>query len=161
MKNFKRDFKGGGSRGGRGGSPTWKGNTGAAGRTESFKATCGDCGKDCTVPFKPSGRKPVLCSMCFRDSDHPSSNKGYNKDKSQFNRSSGRPAFDKPRFNRSSDRPSSDKPSYQSIEQAPRQKIGPSLKEEIKSINDKMDKILKLLSKSETGEKEDNFNFKN
>ncbi|MDD4290343.1 MAG: hypothetical protein PHH83_03680 [Patescibacteria group bacterium] len=30
-----------------------------------FKAVCGECGKDCEVPFKPSSDKPVLCSVCF------------------------------------------------------------------------------------------------
>jgi CxxC-x17-CxxC domain-containing protein len=31
-----------------------------------FKAVCSECGKDCQVPFKPSGEKPVYCSDCFR-----------------------------------------------------------------------------------------------
>jgi CxxC-x17-CxxC domain-containing protein len=26
---------------------------------------CDQCGKDCQVPFKPTGDKPVLCSECF------------------------------------------------------------------------------------------------
>lgn len=29
------------------------------------QATCEKCGKSCTVPFKPTGRKPVFCSDCF------------------------------------------------------------------------------------------------
>ncbi len=29
------------------------------------QATCSDCGASCEVPFKPTGRKPVLCSDCF------------------------------------------------------------------------------------------------
>jgi CxxC-x17-CxxC domain-containing protein len=28
-------------------------------------ATCAECGKDCQVPFKPSGDKPVLCKDCY------------------------------------------------------------------------------------------------
>ncbi len=28
-------------------------------------ATCASCGSDCQVPFRPNGRKPVLCSNCF------------------------------------------------------------------------------------------------
>jgi len=31
--------------------------------------TCDKCGKECQVPFKPSGDKPVLCSDCFRKSE--------------------------------------------------------------------------------------------
>jgi CxxC-x17-CxxC domain-containing protein len=34
----------------------------------SFKATCAECGSQCTVPFRPNGSKPVLCSNCFGNS---------------------------------------------------------------------------------------------
>lgn len=46
----RRDFGGGGRRGDR---PTM------------HHATCGECGKDCEVPFKPTGDRPVLCDDCF------------------------------------------------------------------------------------------------
>ncbi|MFC1589897.1 CxxC-x17-CxxC domain-containing protein [Candidatus Omnitrophota bacterium] len=29
------------------------------------KAICADCGRDCEVPFKPSGDRPVYCKECF------------------------------------------------------------------------------------------------
>jgi CxxC-x17-CxxC domain-containing protein len=32
------------------------------------KATCAECGKECEVPFKPTGDKPVLCQDCYRKS---------------------------------------------------------------------------------------------
>ncbi|MBT4935846.1 DNA-directed RNA polymerase [Candidatus Woesearchaeota archaeon] len=32
---------------------------------EMHKAVCGDCGKECEVPFKPSGDRPVYCKECF------------------------------------------------------------------------------------------------
>lgn len=32
-----------------------------------YKAVCSECGKNCEVPFKPTGMKPVLCSNCFSD----------------------------------------------------------------------------------------------
>ncbi len=35
---------------------------------ETFEATCGKCGKRCSLPFKPTNRKPVYCSDCFRKS---------------------------------------------------------------------------------------------
>lgn len=71
-KGPKRSFGGGfsggsqgGSRGGFGG-----GNRGGFGGPredrEMFDATCGECGNNCQVPFRPNGRKPVLCSNCFR-----------------------------------------------------------------------------------------------
>ena len=30
-----------------------------------FKAICADCKKECTIPFKPSGDRPVYCQDCF------------------------------------------------------------------------------------------------
>jgi CxxC-x17-CxxC domain-containing protein len=30
-----------------------------------FNAICSDCGKECEVPFKPNGSKPVFCRECF------------------------------------------------------------------------------------------------
>lgn len=48
-----------GSRGGRGGY-------GGGGRPMEFhKAICAECNKECEVPFKPSGDRPVFCKDCF------------------------------------------------------------------------------------------------
>ena len=33
---------------------------------EMHKATCADCGKECEVPFKPDGTRPVYCRDCFQ-----------------------------------------------------------------------------------------------
>lgn len=54
------DRRGGGSRGGFGGGRSFD-----RGPKEMFDAVCGSCGNDCTVPFRPTGEKPVLCSDCF------------------------------------------------------------------------------------------------
>ena len=32
---------------------------------EMHQATCSDCGKECTVPFKPSGDRPIYCKECY------------------------------------------------------------------------------------------------
>jgi CxxC-x17-CxxC domain-containing protein len=32
---------------------------------EMHKATCADCGKECDVPFKPDGTRPVYCRECY------------------------------------------------------------------------------------------------
>lgn len=32
---------------------------------QMFDAVCSNCGKDCQVPFRPTGDKPVYCSDCF------------------------------------------------------------------------------------------------
>ncbi|MFB3896182.1 MAG: CxxC-x17-CxxC domain-containing protein [bacterium] len=32
---------------------------------EGFKATCSDCGTETTLPFQPTGDRPVYCRDCF------------------------------------------------------------------------------------------------
>jgi len=32
---------------------------------EFHKATCSECKKECEVPFKPSGDRPVYCKDCY------------------------------------------------------------------------------------------------
>ncbi len=32
---------------------------------EMHKAICEECKKECEVPFKPSGDRPVYCKECF------------------------------------------------------------------------------------------------
>lgn len=58
-----------------------------------FKAVCSDCGSRCEVPFKPNGKKPVLCNNCFKKDDAGSSNsfdkrmdrpRGFNDEKPSF-----------------------------------------------------------------------------
>ena len=34
------------------------------------KTSCASCGNSCEVPFKPNGKKPVLCGDCFHKDDH-------------------------------------------------------------------------------------------
>ncbi|MCX6781859.1 MAG: hypothetical protein NTW66_01970 [Candidatus Magasanikbacteria bacterium] len=74
---------GGGNRGGFGG-----GNRGSfgGGRPQMHKATCSDCGKECEIPFRPTGDRPVFCSACFeKQGGGKRDNFGGNK-------------FDRPRF---------------------------------------------------------------
>ncbi len=63
----------GGFSGGRGGFGGGRGggfNRGRdSGPREMFDATCSTCRKECQVPFKPTGSKPVLCSDCFGKND--------------------------------------------------------------------------------------------
>ena len=61
-----------GSRGGFGGGRSGgsRGGFGGGRRpVEMHDVVCDKCGKDCQVPFKPSGDKPVLCSDCFGKSE--------------------------------------------------------------------------------------------
>jgi len=52
------------------------------------KAVCADCGKECEVPFKPSGERPVYCRECFskrKAGDSPGEHRGYSgKKKTDF-----------------------------------------------------------------------------
>ena len=57
----------GGSRFDRGGSRSDRGGSGFNRRPrEMHKATCGDCGNECEVPFEPKQDKPVYCTECFQ-----------------------------------------------------------------------------------------------
>src|SRR3989338_709526 len=33
---------------------------------ELVDAVCDQCGRECQLPFKPTGDRPVYCSSCFR-----------------------------------------------------------------------------------------------
>ena len=35
-------------------------------RREMHPAVCSNCGKNCEVPFRPTGEKPIFCNDCFR-----------------------------------------------------------------------------------------------
>lgn len=67
------NFQGGGSRGGfgggrSGGKPSFQKKSWGGDRDREVtmhKATCGECGKTCEVPFRPTGEKPVYCNDCF------------------------------------------------------------------------------------------------
>ncbi len=36
---------------------------------EMHSVVCDKCGRECTVPFRPTSGKPVYCSDCFRKKD--------------------------------------------------------------------------------------------
>jgi CxxC-x17-CxxC domain-containing protein len=103
VRDFKRDFK-------RDDRPQ-----------TMFKTICSDCGKECEVPFKPNGSKPVFCRDCFQGK------RRFEGPKPEFQR---RPNFD---------------------DRAPHQgpPPPPPHKAEFEALNVKLDKILKLLVKEE------------
>lgn len=79
MGDFNRGGKpaggrsfGGGNRGGFGGGRSFGGGSRGGfgggrdgGRPQMHQATCSECGKDCEIPFRPTGGRPVFCSSCF------------------------------------------------------------------------------------------------
>lgn len=109
---WKKPFSDRGHGGGHGGY----GQAGGFGKP-LFPATCAECGTSCEVPFKPNGKKPVLCRNCFKKGDGEAS----------FSpRPSGRPFGDKPSFSRPSGGDS-------------------GLSEQLRMINEKLDLIIEAL----------------
>jgi len=60
MGNYNRNSRSGGGRYGGGG---FRGRDSKP--REMHQAVCDECGKDCEVPFRPSGDKPIFCNDCF------------------------------------------------------------------------------------------------
>jgi len=132
-----------------------------------FSATCSKCGKSCELPFRPNGRKPVFCSQCFEDNGGGSARiyEDINTRRPSFRdrRNSSRSNFgDREMFDAVCDKcgkncklpflPTSGKPIYCSEcfeEKNSSRNDGAQksqLKEEIKILNQKLDRILKLLT---------------
>lgn len=111
MGNFNRDFRSGGPR------DFHKRDFGGRGTDrQMFKTICSKCGRECEVPFRPSGEKPVYCSNCF-------DRNGRSTDSSRFgDRNSPRPHFDSRNSN------------------------PPQNNEQFNRLNAKLDKILALLT---------------
>ena len=72
---------------------------------EMHEATCAKCGKQCEVPFRPTGDRPVLCSNCFRnDGDSGSRGNSERRSRPNFesrerNTNSGSAGISKEQFN--------------------------------------------------------------
>lgn len=80
--NTKRNFNKGGRF--RDKSQRFGGSDGRFGGNRNFDrprmhpAVCSSCGKDCEVPFMPTGNKPVYCSNCYSKSNDRYSEGGSN-----------------------------------------------------------------------------------
>ena len=44
---------------------------------EMHPVVCAECGIETTVPFRPTGVRPVYCSVCFRQHRTPVATTGY------------------------------------------------------------------------------------
>lgn len=108
--------------GGFGGNKSGGWQNGGA-RKQMHMATCAECGNSCQVPFKPNGRKPVLCSNCF---EQGGGNGGDDRRPDRFDRD---------------DRRSFEKPAYRSTPRAGNDDVS----KQLKMLNDKMDQILDAL----------------
>lgn len=148
MNNFKKEgfrkgassfqgkprFGGGKSFGG-GGRGGDRFGGGGGGERELFKATCASCHKSCEVPFRPSGDKPVYCRECF------ASNGGGNDARPAY-RNEGRSDF------RSDARPAREERPVRREETrvSAHDHSGEDIKRQIKTLETKIDAILKFLS---------------
>jgi CxxC-x17-CxxC domain-containing protein len=123
----------GGGRDDRGGRSSFGGSR-DGGRPEMFDAVCDNCGKDCKVPFRPSGEKPIYCSDCFERVDPKRDDRG-GRD-SRDDRAPRRDSFSNTTFtpNRE-ERPSSN--NNAEIAQ---------LKDQLSSISAKLDKLVRILT---------------
>ena len=52
--------------------PALPGHTAGHNKVET-QAVCSQCGKETTVPFRPTQGRPVFCRDCFRDKRHAAS----------------------------------------------------------------------------------------
>ncbi len=92
-------------------------------RSEMYDAVCSKCGDKCQVPFKPNGRKPILCSHCF------------GKERSI----SGKSTFEPKRFDRSDRR---EKPAYRSTPRGGNEEM----MKKMRILTEKVDRILQILT---------------
>lgn len=115
MRNFNR----GRSDGGRSfGKRNFNGDRG--GRPQMHNAICSNCGKECQVPFKPTGEKPVYCRDCFAKINGQDLRKSFTRN----------------------DR--SERPQFRTFAQNTQNQSGEN--SQLKAINAKLDKILALLA---------------
>ena len=92
MGNFRSDNRGGfrnsgGRSGGRGGFRDRDSGSFERRRPEMHEVTCDKCKKQCEVPFKPTGDKPVFCRDCFGKEGDSGSNSRSNFDSRNKNTS--------------------------------------------------------------------------
>lgn len=137
-------------------------------RPSMHRAVCSDCGRDCEVPFRPTGDKPVFCSDCFGSKKEGSSGGRFEK------RSADRSGFrDKQMFKAVCSkcheecevpfRPSSDKPVFCSdcFGKGDKSSGGGNnhaassdqYKKQFEMLNNKLDNILQMLSSKVPAEK--------
>lgn len=125
--SFNRGGNGGGRSfgGARGGSRFGGGRSNDRGPVTMHKATCSECYKECEVPFRPNGDKPIYCNDCFsskRDHSGGADRGGDRFPRKDFgSRAPMRPSFD----NRSNE----------------------EIKKQLELLNTKLDKLISNLEK--------------
>lgn len=147
MREFNR---GGGDRGGRGdrfgGQSRFSSSRGPRRDNDRFERSerpmmhqtvCTECGRDCEVPFKPSGSKPVLCDFCFGKQKESFGNDRFGG-RDSGRRESSRSSFDRPERSERTERTSGDQ-----------------YKQQFEMLNEKLDSIMRLLNTKSAAVKEE------
>lgn len=62
------------SQSGRSESRDWNPRRSNSDEREMFEAVCDNCGKNCKIPFRPTGSRPVYCSDCFEKGNNAPGN---------------------------------------------------------------------------------------
>ena len=104
---------------------------------EMHQTTCNNCGKDCEVPFKPNGSRPVFCSDCFEKNgseNRRSSERDFAPRRSNFE--DRRPSFNQ---NRNDDR-------QQNFRRPQENPLPAQDNDQFASLNAKLDRIITLLT---------------
>lgn len=141
MKNFNRGGGFGGDRGNSGFRGGFGGGFNGGGARsfdrpkEFFKAVCDECGRDCEVPFRPTGSRPVLCSNCFEAKNGPRPQRSARPDDSTRVR----------RFER-------DGSPIETREERDNRNIS-MLRDEIVKLNEKIERLVETLSAPKVEEK--------
>lgn len=123
---YHRDNRTGGNSGKKYGKKSFGGSFGGrdSARPVMHQAICSECDKECEVPFKPSGDKPVFCRSCFKNKED--TGPSHSGDRRDFGKKDfGERSFSKAPFVKSS---------------------GGITKEQFEILNSKLDKILDALN---------------
>ncbi|MEK7524617.1 MAG: CxxC-x17-CxxC domain-containing protein [Patescibacteria group bacterium] len=134
---FRRDNKKGGNsdkkyaRKSFGGQSSFGGRDGP--KPTLHQAICSECNKECEVPFKPSGDKPVFCRKCFK-----------NRTDTSPRESNGAP-FGRNNPSLAEARPGGRDFGERSFSRPPMHAPASISKEQFEILNSKLDKILNVL----------------
>jgi CxxC-x17-CxxC domain-containing protein len=142
-----------------------------SGPRASFKAICDECGEECTLPFKPTNNKPVFCSNCFakqNDSDggrRDDRRSGRRDDRRDGRRDDRRSFGDREMYKITCDicgsqaevpfKPTPGKPilcddCFKQNKSGGSRNSSADYSSQFNSLSEKLDKIIKLLSKNNT-----------